>query len=56
MNVGDLVGRLSVPLRIGLVVDVDATSAKVLYLTRSDRERSFRWVSFELLEIINESR
>ena len=56
MQVGDLVGRLSVPLRIGLVVDVDATSAKVLYLARSDRERSFRWVSFELLEIINESR
>ena len=52
MQVGDLVGRLSVPLRIGLVVDVDATSAKVLYLA----VRQSRWVSFELLELINASR
>jgi len=52
MKVGDLVGRLSVPLRIGLVVDVDATSAKVLYLAA----RQSRWVSFELLEVISERR
>ena len=52
MKVGDLVGRLSVPLRIGLVVDVDATSAKVLYLA----VRQSRRVSFELLELINASR
>jgi len=51
MKVGDLVGRLSVPLFVGVVIDIDETSAKVFYLTA----RQPRWVSFDLLEVINES-
>ena len=52
MKVGDLVGRLSVPLYIGVDVDVDDTSAKVFYQKFSKA----RWVSFDLLEVLNESR
>ena len=51
MKTGDLVQRLSVPLRVGVVVHVDETSAKVLYLGAPTP----RWVSFDLLEVINES-
>lgn len=54
MKVGDLVQRLSVPLRIGVVVDVDLfeTFAKVLYLGAPTPG----WVSFDLLEVISENR
>jgi len=34
-----------------VVIDIDETSAKVFYLTA----RQPRWVSFDLLEVINES-
>lgn len=51
-KVGDLVGRRSVPLFLGVVVDIDKTSAKVFYLTA----RQPGWVSFDLLEVLNESR
>ena len=51
-KVGDLVGRRSVPRFLGVVVDIDETSAKVFYLTA----RQPRWVSFDLLEVLNESR
>ena len=55
MKVGDLVQRLSVRLRLGVVVDVDSHGnryAKVLYTDADAHE----WVSFELLEVLNENR
>ena len=55
MKVGDLVQRLSVPLRVGVVVEVDQitlTYAKVLYSGNALPT----WVSFDLIEVINENR
>ncbi len=52
MQVGDLVGRLSVPLFLGVVVEIDESFAKVFYLTA----KQVRWVSFDLLEVLNASR
>ncbi len=55
MKVGDLVRRLSAPLRVGVVVEVDKitlTYARVLYSGIALPT----WVSFELLEVVNESR
>ena len=52
MQVGDLVGRLSVPLFLGVVVEIDESFAKVFYLTA----KQARWVSFDLLEVLNERR
>ena len=52
MKVGDLVQRLSAPLRVGVVVHVDEAYAKVLYCGTAQPT----WVSFELLEVVNESR
>jgi hypothetical protein len=52
VKVGDLVRRLSVPLRVGVVVDVDEAFAIVFYT----HENKGRWVSFDLLEVINENR
>jgi hypothetical protein len=55
MKVGDLVQRLFFPRRLGLVVDVDSHGnryAKVLYTDADAHE----WVSFELLEVLNENR
>ena len=55
MKVGDLVLRLSVPLRLGVVVALDShlnRYAKVFYTDADVSE----WVSFELLEVLNESR
>ena len=51
MKTGDLVQRLSVPLRVGVVVHVDETFAQVVYCDAAKRT----WVSFDLLEVINES-
>ena len=58
MKVGDLVQRLSVRLRLGVVVALDShlnRYAKVFY-TVADAHANPRWVSFELLEVLNESR
>jgi len=52
VKVGDLVRRLSVPLRIGVVVEVNDFFAIVFYTD----ENKDRWVSFDLLEVINENR
>ena len=52
MKVGDLVRRLSAPLRVGVIVHVDETYAKVLYCGTTQST----WVSFELLEVVNGSR
>ena len=52
MQVGDLVGRLSVPLFLGVVVEIDESFAKVFYLPA----KQARWVSFDLLEVLNERR
>ena len=56
MKVGDLVR--SVGLRLGVVVALDShlnRYAKVFY-TVADAYGNPRWVSFELLEVLNESR
>ena len=56
MKVGDLVR--SVGLRLGVVVALDShlnRYAKVFY-TVADAHANPRWVSFELLEVLNESR
>ena len=55
MKVGDLVQRLSVPLRLGVVVDVDSHGNRYAKVFYTDADVS-EWVSFELLEVLNESR
>jgi len=52
VKVGDLVRRLSVPLRIGMVVGVDDTGVILFY----HDDNKAQWVSFDLLEVISESR
>jgi len=58
VKVGDLVQDFSILRRLGVVVALDShlnRYAKVFY-TVADAHANPRWVSFELLEVLNESR